>query len=597
MSLLSGFFSLGQDVNKVKPRSIETNEGIVSDLLPELELDMSDDDLVSLKNKWEKKWQDGSRDLLKKQEENEKYWVGKQFSNVSYSDGRRPLTDNLLFEAQETFLPLATRQNPEPVVSADNTLKGKAVAMKIEKTIVTLTDLLRLRLKMKQILRHWSLYFLGALKVGWSQEENEISIMVIRPQRLILDPDATIEESQYSGEYIGEYRKDKAEDLATRFPKKAALITQMVDSKMGTEVQYIEWWTDKYVFWTLKNEVLAKYRNPHWNYETTEEKTDEFGTQTEEAVPGLNHFAHAQKPYVFLSVFNLGLHPWDDTSLISQNLSLQDLINKRLAQIDKNADATNGGMVVSGESFTKEQASQVSDTLRRGGTILVPTGDVNRAVRRDAAPALPPFVYQSLTDYRNELRNIFGIRGSTPQGTTQEQTVRGKIIVKGQDIDRVALIVDYVEQFVDLTYNWFTQLIYVYYDQNHFASIVGEERAQEYVSLRQEDLNRKLLVSVKEGSLIPKDSLTQRNEAVDLWTAGALDPKTLFEQLDFPNPQESAKQLYLWKTNPAALFPGLEQPVVPQPVPAPRQVTPTPAPVEQPQSTPDFMSALNLPPL
>jgi len=56
-----------------------------------------------------------------------------------------------------------------------------------------------------------------------------------------------------------------------------------------------------------------------------------------------------------------------------------------------------------------------------------------------------------------------------------------------------------------------------------------------------------LTITVKEGSLIPKDPLTQRNEAMDLWSAGAIDPASLFKKLDFPNPSEATQQLILWQ--------------------------------------------------
>ena len=57
-----------------------------------------------------------------------------------------------------------------------------------------------------------------------------------------------------------------------------------------------------------------------------------------------------------MEIFNLGTQPVDDTSLIGQNLSNQDLVNKRLRQMDKNIDDMNGGVIVSLErsGMTKE---------------------------------------------------------------------------------------------------------------------------------------------------------------------------------------------------------------------------------------------------
>jgi hypothetical protein len=562
--LSDGFYSLGSHTNKVE--EIDQEEGVVSELLPELELSMTDDELIDLKKDWMKQWKPYEMEIYKKQKDNEEYWLGNHFSS---SKDKRPLKDNLIFESLETFLPIATRPKADPIVESDNTPEGRAVADKVRKMLIYNADRLSYNMKMKQITRYWALYMLGVMKVGWSAQENDISCKAIRPQKLVLDAKATIEDGEYTGYYIGEYLEDMASDLIARFPKKKAYIEDKVQGKLGTTLEYIMWTTDDYVFWTLEDEVLAKNKNPLWNYETEQPAPIDpmtgmpamglDGKPQTQKVPGKNHFIHPKKPYIFLSVFNLGSRPHDSTNLIQQSLPLQDLINKRLAQIDKNADSANGGLIVSGDAFTEAQASKASQALRQGGTIWVPTGDVNSSVKRDAAAPLPAFVYQSLLDYRNELRNTFGTRGSTPQGTQSEQTVRGKIITKGQDADRIGGGVStYLEQFSDNVYNWFVQLMYVYYDEPHTASVLGKESAQEYITLVNSEFNSKLSVGVKDGSMIPHDPMAKRNEAVDLWATKGIDPITFFERLDFPNPRESAKNLFLWLSDPIALFPDLQ---------------------------------------
>lgn len=511
---------------------------------------MGDEELIALKKQWLASWDKGGADLKKWQDENEKYWLGNHFGDTGEE---RPLVDNLIFESLETFLPIATKRNPEPTVDADNTPAGNQIADTVKKFLVYHADRLRLKLKLKRSTRHWAIYHLGVAKISWSTIENDLTVSIIRPQKLILDPDAPIEEGEYKGDYIGEYRDDTAANLIKRFPKKSSVIKKFVNEKLGTKLRYIEWWSDDYVFWTLGDEVLAKSKNPHFNYEgrTT---VDETGAPVQ--LGPQNHFPVPKKPYVLLSVFSLGKHPYDDTSLIKQNLAPQDLVNKRQRQIDKNADSQNNGIVLSGDHFTKEQAAEASDVLKKGGALFVPSGDVNTAYKRDQAPQLPTDVYNQLADTRNEIRNVFGTRGSSPQGTINEQTVRGKIITKGQDADRASLIADYLEQFADQIFNWMVQMMYVYYDEEHTATIVGKERTRETISLQNEQLDRKLTISVKEGSLIPKDSLTERNEAIDLATAGFLNPITLFDRLEFPNPREAAKQLWLWQNAPQMLFEG-----------------------------------------
>lgn len=585
MAILDGFFSLGENINKVKDTQKDYAEGIVSDILPEMSLDMTDDELLQLKNKWEKSWKPYAQKISSIQQDNEDYWLGKvkNVKEVSqYSE--KPNADNVIFESVETLIPLITRQNPEPVVDCDNSTEGNILADKVAKMLKHLADRLDLKLTTEYVVRNWCLYFLGAMKVSWSMKKNEIRIDSIRPQKLVLDPDASIINGEYTGQYIGEVRKDTAANIIRRFPKVAKELEDQLDGKMGTEMNYTEWWTDDYLFWTLKDMVLNKVKNPHWNYDSQKEVYDEFGNVTVQATPGRNQFKTPQKPYIFLSVFNLGRRPFDDTNLVHQNQAIQDMISKRLKQIDRNADSTNGGITVSGDYFTKEQAALVSDARRRGDTVWVPTGDVNAAYKQDSAPPLPQFVYQSLMDYRTELKNNFGIRGVSAGGTATEKTVRGKIISRSQDADRLSTMTKRIEQVYDNAFNWMVQMMYVYYDEPHVASVIGKERAKEYISIQNSDLDRDVTISVREGSLIPKDPLTVRNEAIDLWSAGAIDPITLFERLDDPNPRETARRLFIWKSDPIALFPDLmaqkqaqQAQQAPQPMPGmPPQAQPMP---------------------
>lgn len=598
MGLLDAFYSLSKNINKSKEEQNKPAEGVSSALTDELTLEMEDEQLIQTKNEWIKKWENNAKvsDLTENQKVIENYWKGKHFSDTGE---KRPLADNLIFQAEETFLPLISRENPEPSVqSADNSEEGAKLSYRVQKMLQYQADRLKFKIKLQQVGRFWSLYMLGVAKIAWDQTTNDISLTALRPQQLILDPDGYIEGCEYKGKYIGEYRSEEASDAIKRFPEQKEFITEFVDGKLGTKITYIEWWTDEYMFWTLKDKVLLKSKNPHWNYEKQEPITDELGNTTMQQIPGKNHFDVPKKPFIFLSVFNLGVQPWDETNIILQNISLQDLVNKRLKQLDKNADYTNNGILVSGDSFDKGEASRVAEALRSGQTVWVPSGDVNRAVNRTTAPPMPNHVYETLNDYRNELQNIFGVRGVTPQGTMDEKTVRGKIVIKGQDADRMSLIVSHLEQFADDIYNWFVQLMYVYYDMPHVAAVLGEEKALEYIQLQSSDFTSKLIIGVSPGSMLPKDQLTKANQAIDLWSADAIDPISLYEMLDFPNPREQAMKLMLWKSNPMALFGGGQQPQQMQPgMPAQPQEAPTANPPEQqmPQDNQDILNQVPVP--
>lgn len=560
MNDISGYIGLGLDVNKRDgDMPIEAQEGLVSEKLPELALSMKNEDIIKLTQKWESAWKDSPvrQEWEKQIKENEEYWLGKQFDGPK-KDSSRPDVDNMIFEALETYLPQTTRRNPEPLVAVHSKSKTElpdptheAYVEKVKSRLIDLADENKLRLKLKKSARHWAIYHMGVIKFGWDLDRDMPIIRVIRPKRLILDAEATIDEDGYTGDRIGEYRKLKASTIIdimgeSASPEAKKAITDKVKGDLATEIQFIEWWTPQYMCWTLGNTVLLKKKNPHWNYDGTRPDTvvDAYGeeTPTEVDVEGINHFAIPKMPYVFLSVFNLGDQPMDKTSLIQQNLSSQDRVNKRNKQIDKNADKMNGGAVVSLErsGLTAPQAKNVVSAIRKGGAILIPSGAAQDAVYFPQVPSLPADVYNQLLDTRSRMRDIFGTSGSTPAGVKQEDTVRGKIQVRGLDTDRIGGgVSEYLEQYADDIYNWFTQLLYVY--DEDFQFIQGA-------------IPPKLTISVKEGSLLPKDSISIANQALELASMNRISNIDLYKRLEYPNPEELAANVWLETNAPQILY-------------------------------------------
>lgn len=537
MSRIEGPLALDADINKENPYyKDETKTGVVSELLPELTLDIPDDELVELSQAWFKKWDTFSQKFFKKQKENAKYWKGQQYSDLEYPEedanaDRRPLVDNKLFEATETFLPIATRANPEPVVVCENDELKKMVQDKL----IEIADTLRLKLKIKDVARHWLLGFVGVASFGWDEKNDREKMDVIRPQQVILDPTATVTEGvNYTGSYIGVYQKEQAKDIVAKWPEITEFLTAKVESKMATEVRFIWWSTNEYCFYTIDKQVFGKSRNLYWNYEQEiPGGIDAFGQQLPSQIQaGRNHFKSPRMPFQLLSIWNLGEQPVDQTNVFYQNLAIQDLINKRYKQIDINNDNVNGGWAFSGEKtgMTKDQATEAVAATRQGGALFIANGSVgDDAVKKMIGQPLPPNSYEQLQDSRIELQNVFGTAGSTPQGIKSEDTVRGKILAKGTDDSRIGGgVTEYLEQFADSCYNWFVQLEMVFNPE--FAALVTEP----------------IKVTIKEGSMIPKDSLTRRNEAIDLFTAGALSPIDLYKRLEDPNPEETYANLLKW---------------------------------------------------
>lgn len=573
---IAGAESLGADINKVKKDGVDNTTGVSSTKLPELKLDMKDADIVKLTNQWEEEWNDSPKkqEWVRQVEENEKYWLGKQF-DMPKAEKSRANVDNLIFESLETYLPQVTRRNPEPLAKLrsgeEENEENTAYLTHVKDALADIADEIKLRLKLKRAARHWSIYHIGVAKPGWDLDRDIPIVRIVRPRKMILDPDALTDEDGYTGNRAGEYRKmgggtllkiiestqeaPKEDDKEKVDKEGIKQLKEDIKDKEGTEVKFIEWWTPEYMCWKYKEYILLKIKNPHWNYDREEEPTgeniaeegvevDDYGnTSTREVkVEGVNHLPVPKIPFIFLTIFNLGDQPMDNTGLITQNLANQDRLNKRNRQIDQNADNSNNGLVVSIErsGLTQSQAKTVSQALRKGGVITIPSGDPQAAIYRPTAPNLPADIFNDRNDTRERMRDIFGTRGSSAAGIGNETTVRGKIIARGLDTDRIGGgVSEYLEQFADDIYNWLYQLLLVYDDRFQF---VGDKKPP------------RLVISVKEGSLLPKDSTTLANQAIELATAGKMALLDMFERLEYPNPEKLAANVWLEANAPELLY-------------------------------------------
>lgn len=567
----------------------KTNKAVAGDpedggealIVPELASTKTDEEVIRLTSMWEQDYAKYAEEIAPLQRDNLNYWIGKQYNETQTTGTKKPLVDNLIFESLETFLPIATRANPEanvtPIgryVSKEERQAAEKVAKDVRNALADEADRQRLRMILKGVTRNWAIYLIGCVKVTYDTKTQSIETKNILPSRLILDRHAEITPGgKYRGDYMGEKKRMTASKLIRLFPAKEAIIKAKCEANLGTKLNYIEWWTPTDTFFTLDKEVLGKYKNPNWNYDGTTTVTDpETGEKSEQEVRGFNHWEQPEYPYIFLTVFNIGRRPHDETALITQNIPLQDVVNRRYQQIDKNVDSQNNGIVLSGKYFTKEQAAEAASQLARGNPLWVPEGDIRASYVRDNAPSLAGDVFSHLNDARGELRNIFGTSGSTPEGTEGHKTVRGKILINQMDSSRIGGgVTEHLEQLADTIFNHWLQFMYVYFTDEHIFPSREMGRtpdSSQDTAFKNTSLQLRLRVTVKEGSLVPKDPMTKRNEAIDLWNAQAIDPITLYTRLDFPNPYESAKELLTWKLveagklPPTMMFPDLQTPQV-----------------------------------
>ncbi len=555
--------------NKSPAGGPSNSEGVVSEKYDAYKVKMSDEELLKLRDDFEKRYAPYESKLKPRVKRIRESYIGNTASGQWIDDPDAIVPANEQFMAMETYLPASLAKNPEPVVYADNTEEGNALSSMVKTMLTFHADQLVLRRKLSFMVRQHATDLLGVLKPGWNkmldpitgEDRGDVEIANRKVKDYIFDPNGYVDVYGDFSSWYGERITVTAEKLIEEFPDHKAYISTVVEGKLGTEVEYTEWWpSDEFCFYTFKDVVLDKFKNPYYKYpepvidELTGEPVLDPITGEPQMTQPRNHFARPKKPGIFLSIYSLQEQPHDITSLVEQNMPNQRRITKMTTQIDYNASAMNNTYALSEANFNQETGKQFVNARKKGNPILVPEGvPLEQAVKELPAQEVPQGLFAELQNAKDDLRTSWGINGITASPQDEDQTARGMILNQAHDTSRIGGgIGDSIEQVADNVFNWLLQLYYVFYDEPHFAAIMGNAKAVEFITLTNQDLDRQIIVSVAPDSLKPKDEITQINLAQALFDKGAIGPKTLLKMLDFPDPDNSAADGVLYKMDPMA---------------------------------------------
>jgi hypothetical protein len=176
---------------------------------------------------------------------------------------------------------------------------------------------------------------------------------------------------------------------------------------------------------------------------------------------------------------------------------------------------------------------------------------------------------ERINNDKQAIMERFGVFGSTPAGTNQEETVRGKIIAGNQDQSRGSSITKPLEVVAAGIFEDMLQGIYVFWDEPHWISVIGPDNAQTMQQFQASEIpqDRKVIVTIQEGSFVPQDELSIYNEAMAEWEGGVSDPLSYFEKTKDPNPLDRAQKLMTYRSNPAQYMAQYLQLQPPMPAP------------------------------
>lgn len=518
-------------------------------------IDTSDSELVKM---IDQKMQSASSDyeaFKKEGKRNERYWMPDHLTGQDLYWYQSRIVQNRIYMGVETMVPIITSKPAEPVISVaddeeEDSEKSRDFTNRLQKVLLDKyynEDRPQQEI-FEMISRHLLLFKLGALKIIWSEQLDDYYIEFIHPHKLIISPDGYFNDDVWVAQYIEKPYKelvemfpDRENDLlANLFPG-----TRPSEAMRGTPIGFWEFWPEdgKFVVWKMRNVILQKKLHPYIKW-ADDKKFDKVK----------NHFDYCKKPYMFLNSQNLGKHIWDDTSVVSQGISLQDGINKMQRIITDTAG--DQGILVGAQDFI-DRDELYKYTGAPNQKLSVKGNDPSKALYRVPPKDLKPFITDNQLHLENALDNIMGTHSTTRGERSQQPTLGQDKMSKESDYGRIDGTVRGLERIASELYNWEMQMMSVKYKSSHYEKVLGEKNGKKLFDETKEAVKKGIKILVKSGSTLPTDKISQRNDAVELAKANKIDDITFFERMDFPNPREAAKRLFMQNKYPEKLFPDL----------------------------------------
>jgi len=510
----------------------------IDELMKELSIDIPDEDLVQITNKWLDKGNASLQSVRKNSNKSKSYYL----HGTDLQENQRQVIDNKIHQSIETIIPIATSGVPVPnILAASEKTEALDRATMWEKVLQSVYRRQKIQKKMEKALRYLNIANFVVFKYRFNPETFDVETSVIHPDRCIFDNDRNIDDGF---NWFAEKITVDAEELVKRFPKKEKEIKAFVQNKMGTVLTYEEIWTDELQIAKVKNILLAKQKNPNFDYK------NEKG----------NYFDKPKIPYLPVNMFDMGETISGATSLIEQSIPLQDTLNKRKSQIDKNAQIVNGKVVGTGANGLSKQEFSEIDWTNPGEGIFMSEGEVGDIIRVSGSP-LPVFVENDMHDSRNQIDNLMGTHSTTRGEREGRETATGRSILSQADRGRIDIFSRRLEEVVELLFKGWTQIIKVYFTGKKVISFVQESKIKERIIFDQKSIDSGMDIEIIPGTLLPKDSVSRQQAALTLANAQMISIVDLYREMGFKSPSEMAKRWVLQQQgNFQELIPGFGQP-------------------------------------
>lgn len=569
----------------------------------ELNLKDKDEDIVKVVDKFVEESTPLTDARIKKVKENDKWFDGKQWEGER-QEYQSDTTINRIFPGVRSIVGLATDSRPKgdilpaPADTEEQMDINKQKAKRLSLLFDQRWDELQMNSKSTKTLFRAIIHDDAYWMPFWNYYDNDIDNDLLRPNDVYIDPTAnTVEESRYvifrpykNKKWFQDNFPDKLEKIkfgdVKENPTSEKQSVIEVEQKKG-QARVDDCWTDEIRVIKVGKEILWKGPNPLFEFRSDEEQAADWekqGNPPETFVPVRNYFRRAKKPLIIIPTINTG--ELNSRSIFDQLKPVQRTIDKRKQQIDENANQMANGQWVYDTNFMDEATANML-TSEPGLQIGIDGID---HIRKESGVDMPSYVLEDLKHSESTFDNILGNHDISRGAKQMTNTATEASILQEADQTPVRLLVrNYEAAILDL-YQWWMQLISLFYTEDHYVRVWGQEETINFLTVSKEDVSDGINIIIRPGSTLPIDKATMKKDAIQLAQMGQIDPLTLYEIFEMPDPMKAATRLLNWK-NGTISDQKVEQPVDPN---APGG--PPPPPTAEEQQAQAEQDAANQPP-
>lgn len=485
-----------------------------------------------------------------------------------------------------------------------------------------------------------NLYFsrLLVVKPFWNTAINDFDFKAIDPRKIRVGKYARKEQDT---EFAIEEIEDNLCAICDRFPKKKEELMRKfgitTDEDLyikNPDAKYKEAWINDYVVFQLQNIILDKIQNPYWDWDglmiTPEEEQQLNGNNDKEPLQGdarrqllqqiklsqgqrqpqqlpegqnmplqgentqgttqstptnlkpyyFNYFDNPRKPYIFATIFNNKNTPIGRTDMITLASELQRTIDKRKMDIDENCEMVNGVLKVDASVMGKSDAQRIRFETKG----IIWGKGVKDGVTREFGNGLPEMVFKDMQDSRSEIDNIMAASSAFRGEREGQETKAGRLALVQQSYLRLNELVQVGDYVYKEIFDWGMQLAKTRYTEYHYAKWMGQEDANDIIEIIQDDFETGTEVKIIAGKTLPVDDEFRFEQAQADYDKGLLSPVDYLRICKYDNPNEIAKNAFLYKASPASQLDLTEEErkSIPEP-----QVEPSPVSISYKDLSPD----------